>query len=128
MHASVRGCVLSYSNRRTAVTALGQGAFMYNILSVYAFAVRTVHTFSAWFVDGAAAAVFALEKHVVISLCSWMGIAKAVATGTNSRGTNLDNINTNEARTAGAKVAPFVFILSKFWGLEMGFAIVYLLA
>ena len=74
---------MSYSNRRTAVAALGQGAFVNNIFPVYAFAVRTVHTFSAWFVDGAAAAVFALEIHDVISLCNGMKIAKVVARGTN---------------------------------------------
>ena len=41
-----------------------------------------------------------------------------------SDGTNIDNINKNGARTAGAKVAPFLFILSKFWVLESRFAII----
>lgn len=41
-------------------------------------------------------------------------------------GTNLGNINKNRARTAGAKVARFLFMLPKFWVLEGHFAIIYL--
>ena len=36
-----------------------------------------------------------------------------------SRRTNAGNINKNEARTAGAKVASFLFILSVFWFLNI---------
>ena len=42
-----------------------------------------------------------------------------------SNGTNLENINKKGARTAGAKVAPFLFIFSKFWVLDTVFAIGY---
>ncbi len=40
-----------------------------------------------------------------------------------SKAADLDNINKNGARTAGAKVAPFLFMLRGLWVLELTFAI-----
>ncbi len=47
-----------------------------------------------------------------------------VQEGLCSRRTKVDNINKNEARTAGAKVASFLFILSTFWLLNISLQLV----
>lgn len=41
-----------------------------------------------------------------------------------SNATNIDNINKKWARTAGAKVAHFLFILSVFWVLEISYVFI----
>ena len=44
---------------------------------------------------------------------------QTMSAGLCSRGTNVDHINKKEARTAGAKVASFLFIWSTFWLLKI---------